>query len=57
VSIESMRDISYGTWTDYRDTIVGSDQRVGAGDGSEAVRFLVHCKSILEDRVSMLLEG
>lgn len=26
-------------------------------DGSEAVRFLVHCKSMLEDPVSMLLEG
>ena len=26
-------------------------------DGSEAVRFLVHFKSMLEDPVSMLLEG
>lgn len=26
-------------------------------DGNEAVRFLVHCKSMLEDPVSMLLEG
>jgi 2-oxoglutarate dehydrogenase E2 component (dihydrolipoamide succinyltransferase) len=26
-------------------------------DGSEAVRFLVHCKTTLEDPVSMLLEG
>ena len=26
-------------------------------DVSEAVRFLVHCKSMLKDLVSMLLDG
>ena len=34
--ITSMGNFSYGTWTDYRDTVVGSDQREGAGDTYDA---------------------
>jgi hypothetical protein len=36
VWITSLGSFSYGTWTDYRDTVVGSDQREGATDTYDA---------------------
>lgn len=34
--ITSIGNFSYGTWTDYRDTVAGADQREGAGDTYDA---------------------